>query len=156
MKFLYLSLFVGLFSGNSIAQNYNIAAYQFHQSIVLAQQKIGKEVYYYNESATALNLKILKFEIKKNIAFIDSLKIYNNEVTYHEAAKKLFQFYSDLAEHEYAELLVIIEDPELEFKDFKKKKEAIFAKIKTKSSKAYPPFTKAQEDFCKKYSIKLE
>lgn len=145
-----------LITNFSFAQNYNVEAYKFHQSIVEAQQNVGKEVYYFNERATDLNLKILKFELNKSIAFIDSLKVYNNETAYYNAAKKLFALYKDLTENEYAQLLKIIEDPELEFKDFKAKKQKIFDSIKVKTSKVYPGFNAEQDAFCKKYGIKLE
>lgn len=146
-----------LFSmSTGIAQNYNINAYNFHQSIVEAQQNIGKEVFYFNESATELNLKILKFELNKSIQFIDSLEVYNNETTYHNAAKNLFALYKDLTENEYQQLLNIIEDPELEFKDFKAKKQKIFDGMKQKMAKVYPDFNTAQEAFCKKYGLKLD
>ncbi len=141
---------------NLSAQNYNIAAYNFHQSILEAQQNIGKEVYYFNESATALNLKILKFELNKSIAFVENLEIYNNETTYHNAAKKLFGLYKDLTENEYQQLLTIIEDPELDFKEFKAKKQKIFESMKIKTAKVYPAFLDAQEAYCLKYKIKIE
>ena len=145
-----------LIFNSSFAQNYNVEAYNFHQSIVEAQQNIGKEVYYFNESATDLNLKILKFELNKSIVFIDSLKVYNNETTYYNAAKKLFALYKELTENEYVQLLKIIEDPELEFKDFKAKKQKIFDAMKVKMAKVYPAFNAAQEAYCKKYGMKLE
>ncbi|MEZ5054151.1 MAG: hypothetical protein R2807_05200 [Chitinophagales bacterium] len=58
-----------------MAQNYDVNAYQFHQSILEAQKNIGKEMFEFNERATELNLKILKFEIKKKYAILDSLNI---------------------------------------------------------------------------------
>lgn len=155
MKLPFALLFL-VVSSHSFAQNYNVEAYKFHQSIVEAQQNIGKEVYYFNENATALNLKILKFELGKSIAFIDSLKIYNNETAYHNAAKKLFAFYKDLTENEYAQLLKIVEDPDLEYKEFKEKKIKILDSMKSKSSSVYPEFNKAQQAFCTKYNLKLE
>ena len=79
-----------------------------------------------------MNLKILKFEINRSTKFIDSLKVYNNELTYYNAAKKLFLMYNDIANHEFVDLLKIIEDPDLEAKDFKAKKLKIFDTIKKK------------------------
>ncbi|MFN8259513.1 MAG: hypothetical protein U0X41_01105 [Chitinophagales bacterium] len=151
--FLFMLLFT---SSASFAQNYNIEAYKFHRSIVEAQQNVGKEVYYFNENATELNLKILKFELNKSIAFIDSMAVYNNETAYYNAAKKLFALYKDLTENEYPQLLKIIEDPELEFKDFKVKKQKIFDSMKVKTAAVYPEFNSAQEQFCKKYGLKME
>ncbi len=149
-NFLLISV-SGVFS-----QNYNLDAYNFHESIVEAQQNVGKEVYYFNEKATDLNLKILKFELNKSIAFIDSLKVYNNEMAYFNAAKKLFALYKDLSENEYLQLLKIIEDPDLDFKDFKIKKQKIFDAMRIKTAAVYPEFNAAQEAYCKKYGIKLE
>jgi hypothetical protein len=94
--------------------------------------------------------------LNKSIQFIDSLEVYNNETTYHNAAKKLFALYKDLTENEYQQLLNIIEDPELEFKDFKAKKQKIFDGMKQKTAKVYPEFNAAQEAFCKKYGLKLD
>ncbi len=141
---------------NSFSQNYNVEAYQFHQSIVEAQQNVGKEVFKFNERATNMNLRILKFELNKSIEFIDSLVVYNNETDYFNAAKKIFALYKDLTENEYAQLLKIIEDPELEFKDFKVKKQKIFEAMKVKTAAVYPIFNTAQNEFCKKYGLKLE
>ena len=142
--------------GNAYSQNYNIEAYTFHQSIVEAQQNIGKEVFEFNERASDLNLKILKFELNKSILFIDSLKVYNNETAYFNASKKLFGLYKELSENEYPQLLKLIEDPDLEYKDFKVKKQKIFDSMKIKMAAVYPAFNVAQEQFCKKYGIKLE
>ena len=140
----------------SFSQNYDAAAYQFHQSIVEAQQNVGKELFYFNEKADELNLKILKFEINKSKAFIDSLTVYNNETTYLNAANKLLWLYQDIAENEYTQLLKLIEDPELDAKDFKAKKMAIFDSVKKKSAEVYPAFLVAQDNFCKKYGVKLQ
>ncbi len=154
-RFYALGLMLFSIAG-SYSQNYNIDAFTFHQSIVEAQQNIGTEVYNFNQSVSELNLKILKFEINRSIHFTDSLKAYNNETAYIDAAKKLFQFYKDVAEHEYSDLLKIVEDPELEAKDFKEKKIAILAKIKVKANAVYPAYNAAQEAYCKKYGLKLE
>lgn len=140
----------------SNAQNYNVEAYKIHQSIVEAQQNIGKEVYEFNASATDLNLKILKFEINRSIAFIDSLKINKDDSAYYQAAKQLFSLYKDLTEHEYSDLLKIVEDPDLEYKDFKAKKIKIYDAMKAKSAVVYPIFNAAQESYCKKYKLKIE
>ena len=110
----------------SFSQTYDVVAYQFHQSISEAQQNIGKELF------------------------------YNNENAYYNATKKLFSLYKDIADNEYTQLLKLIEDPELEAKDFHAKKKAIFTSIKTKSQVIYPEFLAAQAVFCKKYGIKIE
>lgn len=156
MRLLLLFFVVITLSKNNFAQNYNVDAYTFHQDITRAQQKIGNDLFEFNRRATELNLKILKFTINKNIAFLDSLKVYNNETTYYNSAKKLFELYKDLAENECEQLLKIIEDPDLEFPEFKAKKIKIFDSIKLKTEKAYPPFIKAQDDYCTKYKIKIE
>jgi len=140
----------------SFSQNYDVAAYQFHQAISEAQQNIGKELFYFNEKADEQNLKIMKFEINRSIAFIDSLKVYKGGDAYYTATKKLFVLYKDIADVEYTELLKIIEDPELEAKDFQAKKKAIFSSIRTKSLVVYPDFLAAQAVYCKKYGIKIE
>lgn len=156
MRFISILSIAILSFSTSVAQNYNLEAYNFHRAIVEAQQNVGKEVFYFNEQATDLNLKILKFELNKSILFIDSLKVYNNEMTYYNAAKKLFALYKDLTENEYPQLLKIIEDPDLEFKDFKVKKQKIFDSMRKKTAAVYPDFLSAQEQYCKKYGIKLE
>jgi len=156
MRILNLLLFLLLATSGSYAQNYNLEAYQFHQAIEETQENIGKEIYYFNERATDLNLKILNYEINRSIKFLDSLKIYNNETTYYNAAKKLLAMYNDIASNEYVELLHIIEDPELEAKDFKAKKLQLFESIKKKTAAVYPQFNEVQQQYCKKYSIKIE
>ena len=156
MRFIGILSFIFISLQSSFGQNYNLEAYNFHQSIVEAQQNVGKEVFYFNENATELNLKILKFELNKSIEFIDSLKVYNKETRYFNAAKKLFGLYKDLSENEYAQLLKIIEDPDLEFKDFKAKKQKIFESMRVKTATVYPEFNAAQDEFCKKYGVKLE
>lgn len=153
--FLVFSIFFSSIY-STFSQTYDVAAYQFHQSIIEAQQNIGKELYYFNEKADEQNLKILKFEINRSIKFIDSLKVYNNETAYYDATQKLFAVYKDIAEHEYTDLLKLIEDPELEAKDFHTKKKVIFNSIKSKSQTAYANFLGAQSAFCKKYGIKIE
>lgn len=158
-KFMRLFLIFSFFISSictSFSQTYDVVAYQFHQSISEAQQNIGKELFYFNEKADEQNLKIMKFEINRSIAFIDSLKVYNNENAYYNATKKLFSLYKDIADNEYTQLLKLIEDPELEAKDFHAKKKAIFTSIKTKSQVIYPEFLAAQAVFCKKYGIKIE
>ena len=154
-RFYALGLFL-FYLTSSYSQNYNLDAYRFHQSIVEAQKNIGTEVYNFNQSVSELNLKILRFEIKRSITFTDSLKAYNNETAYLDAAKKLFQFYKDVSEHEYVDLLKIVEDPELEANEFKEKKIAILTKIKVKANTVYPVYNAAQEAYCKKYGLKLE
>lgn len=151
-----LSILLISFASVSMAQNYDVNAYQFHQSILEAQKNIGNEMFEFNERATELNLKILKFEIKRSIQFIDSLKIYNNETTYYNAAKNLFATYNDIANNDHKKLLEIIENPDLEFKDFKAQKLAIFETIKKKMAKVYPAYNEAQLQFCTKYKLKIE
>ncbi|MFN8295147.1 MAG: hypothetical protein U0T69_03080 [Chitinophagales bacterium] len=156
MRYFFIINILLFSAASSFSQNYNIEAYTFHQSIVEAQQNIGKEVFEFNERATDLNLKILKFELQKSIDFINNLKVYNNETEYYNATKKLFALYKDISENEYPQLLKIIEDPDLDFKDFKVKKQKIFDSMKAKTAAVYPEFNAAQEKFCKKYGIKLE
>lgn len=153
--FLVFSIFFSSIY-STFSQTYDVAAYQFHQSISEAQQNIGKELFYFNEKADELNLKIMKFEINRSITFIDSLKIYNNENAYYDATKKLFAVYKNIADNEYTQLLKLIEDPELEAKDFHAKKKIIFDSIKAKSQTVYPDFLATQAVFCKKYGIKIE
>lgn len=156
MRFFFIFTFIISSISYSFSQNYDVVAYQFHQSISEAQQNIGNELFYFNERADEQNLKIMKFEINRSIKFIDSLKVYNKENAYYDATKKLFAVYKDIAENEYTQLLKIIEDPELEAKDFQAKKKVIFESIRTKSKVIYPDFLAAQAAFCKKYGIKLE
>ena len=117
---------------------------------------IGRELFYFNEKADEQNLKIMKFEISRSIKFLDSLEVYNKEDAYYNATKKLFSLYKEIANIEYTNLLQIIEDPELEAKDFKIKKKAIFDSIRSKSQIVYPEFLAAQSVFCKKYGIKQQ
>ena len=153
--FLIFSLITTSISA-SFAQGYDVVAYQFHQAISEAQQNIGRELFYFNEKADEQNLKIMKFEIDRSIKFLDSLKVYNKEDAYYNSAKKLFSLYKEIANIEYTNLLKIIEDPELEAKDFKVKKKAIFDSIRSKSQIVYPDFLAAQSVFCKKYGIKQQ
>lgn len=152
---IIFSLFITTIS-TSFAQGYDVAAYQFHQAISEAQQNIGKELFYFNQKADEQNLKIMKFEIDRSITFLDSLKVYNKEDAYYNSTKKLFKLYKEIADVEYTNLLKIIEDPELEAKDFQAKKKVIFASIRTKSQVPYTDFLAAQALFCKKYGIKLQ
>ena len=156
MRFIVFISVIFVTTSHIFSQNYNVNAYQFHQAIEEAQQNIGKEMYYYNQRATELNLKILKFAINKSVKFIDSLKVYNNEMTYYNATKKLFAMYQDVTDNEYTELQKIIEDPNLDAKDFKAKKLKIFDAIKKKTSLIFPEFKEAQLQYCKKYGIKLD
>ncbi len=153
--FLIFSLITTSISA-SFAQGYDVVAYQFNQSISEAQQNIGRELFYFNEKADEQNLKIMKFEISRSIKFLDSLEVYNKEDAYYNATKKLFSLYKEIANIEYTNLLQIIEDPELEAKDFKIKKKAIFDSIRSKSQIVYPEFLAAQSVFCKKYGIKQQ
>jgi hypothetical protein len=155
MRILIL-FFTILLCNTSFAQNYDVKAYQFHQSIVEAQENIGKEMYEFNTSATELNLKILKYEINRSMVFLDSLKVYNNETNYYNAAKKLFDTYKNISEQEHPNLLKIVEDPDMDYKDFKVKKIEIFNSVKKKMENAYPSFNEAQKQFCLKYKLKLE
>lgn len=155
MRILIL-FFTILLCNTSFAQNYDVKAYQFHQSIVEAQENIGKEMYEFNTSATELNLKILKYEINRSMVFLDSLKVYNNETNYYNAAKKLFNTYKNISEQEHPNLLKIVEDPDMDYKDFKVKKIEIFNSVKKKMENAYPSFNEAQKQFCLKYKLKLE
>ncbi|HQV77269.1 MAG TPA: hypothetical protein PLJ42_02765 [Chitinophagales bacterium] len=155
MRILIL-FFTILLCNTSFAQNYDVKAYQFHQSIVEAQENIGKEMYEFNTSATELNLKILKYEINRSMVFLDSLKVYNNETNYYNATKKLFDTYKNISEQEHPNLLKIVEDPDMDYKDFKVKKIEIFNSVKKKMENAYPSFNEAQKQFCLKYKLKLE
>jgi len=156
MRLFFISIFFAFSVGHAFSQSYDVAAYQFHQSIMEAQQNIGKELFYFNEKADDQNLKIMKFEINRSITFIDSLKVYKDGDAYYAATKKLFTLYKDIADNEYTQLMKIIEDPELEAKDFQAKKKALFDSIRKKSIVVYPDFLAAQAAFCKKYGIKIE
>ncbi|HQG38449.1 MAG TPA: hypothetical protein PLK15_04910 [Chitinophagales bacterium] len=156
MRFIVFISLLFISTTGIFAQNYNVNAYQFHQAIEEAQQNIGKEMYYYNQRATELNLKILKFAINKSVKFIDSLKVYNNETPYYNATKKLFAMYLDITDNDYVELQKIVENPDLEAKDFKTKKLKIFEAIKKKTAVVFPEFKEAQLQYCKKYGIKLD
>ena len=129
MRFALVFNLLLISTANTFSQNYNLEAYQFHQSIVEAQQNVGKEVFEFNERATDLNLKILKFELNNSMKFIDSLKVYNNETAYYNAAKKLFALYKDLSENEYPQLLKIIEEIHTKFPDIKNNKSTNIYKI---------------------------
>lgn len=156
MRFSAFIFFLSVSGTTIFAQNYDVAAYLFHKSIEDAQKNVGKEFYYFNERATDLNLKILKFTINKNINLLDSLQVYGDGKAYYDATKKLFEVYKEISDNEYAELLKIIEDPELEAKDFKEKKLKIFDAIKKKTATVFPIYKEMQLQFCKKYNIKTE
>ncbi|MCB0507074.1 MAG: hypothetical protein R2739_07955 [Chitinophagales bacterium] len=150
----YLLICITLFTiKNASAQNYDVNAYVFHHSILDAQASIGNEMYEFNKSATLLNLKILKFEIKKSIQFLDSLKIYNNETAYYNATRTLFNTYKEIADIDFPQLLKYVEDPELGNEDFKAKKNGIFDNVKNKMQLVFPPFEDAQKQFCIKYKL---
>jgi hypothetical protein len=56
----------------------------------------------------------------------------------------------------YPELIKIVEDPELDYKDFKAKKDALVKKAAAEEKIANAKFVLVQEKFAKKYGIKLE
>ncbi len=138
------------------AQTYNVAAYTFHQVIVNEQESIGDKIYDFIQNANRRNLHKLQLQIKYSSSIIDSLKPYNNETAYLDAAKKLFAYYKDVSATDYVALEKLVENSNLEPSQFQAEKQKIFNSIKQKGNTVYQPFNIAQEEFCKKYGIKLE
>lgn len=138
------------------AQGYNIQAYTFHQVITNEQENIGEKIYDFVRNANRRNLHKMQLQIKHSLMVVDSLKPYNNETNYYDAAKKLFQFYKEITNKEYADLEKLVENTAIEPTDFMVQKQKIFDAIKQKSAAAYDPFNKAQDEFCAKYGIKVE
>ena len=90
MRTFLISISLIIFSfTKAYTQNYNVEAYKFHKSISEAQQNIGKEIYYFNNRATDLNLKILKF-YSYFIYLLKKLKSILSFTSFIEFLKNLF------------------------------------------------------------------
>jgi hypothetical protein len=65
-----LLLFLFALSSLTFAQN-NIPALSYYQMIRNEQQNIGREIYYFKNSVSDINLKLLKFQIQKSIQVVE-------------------------------------------------------------------------------------
>jgi hypothetical protein len=154
MKWIFFLL---LFSFHPFlfSQN-NIPAQTYYQLIRNEQQNIGRELYYFNNRVTELNLKLLTYQIKKSIAVIDSTPAYNHEEDYKKATLHLLNYFLSVSQHQYKTLLDYVEDPNMEDKAFKSKKQALLKDISIKEKPYDIAFNDAQDAYLRKYSIKPE
>jgi hypothetical protein len=139
-----------------MAQSTLMEAYSYNQMIINEQSRIGSEAFYFIKKADSLNLKILVFQIKKSIKVVETAKVFNNETEFQQAAIELFNHYLQTSQTIYPELLKLVEDPDLDYKDFKAKKDALTKKATESDKIANDKFVAVQEKFAKKYGIKLE
>ncbi len=156
MRFFIVSFFTILMSNSILAQSQLMEAYSYNQLIINEQSKIGSEAFYFIKKVDSLNLRILQFQIKKSIKVVENAKVFKDEIEFQQAAIELFKHYLETSETIYPELIKIVEDPELEYKDFKVKKEALTKKAAASDKIANDKFVIVQEKFAKKYGIKLE
>lgn len=156
MRFFLVSFFAFCMSNSIVAQSQLMEAYSYNQLIINEQSKIGSEAFYFIKKVDSLNLKILQFQIKKSIAVVENSKVFNNETEFQQAAIELFNHYLKTSREVYPELIKIVEDPELDYKDFKAKKDALVKKAAADEKIANAKFALVQEKFAKKYGIKLE
>lgn len=156
MRSLLFSFFAICISNSMLAQSNLMEAYSYNQMIINEQSRIGSEAFYFIKNADSLNLKIMVFQAKKSIKVVENTKVFNNETEFQQAAIELFKHYLKTAETVYPELLKIVEDPDLEYKDFKVKKDAIVKNAAAEDKAANAKFVLVQEKFAKKYGIKLE
>ncbi|MFN8284528.1 MAG: hypothetical protein U0U67_15000 [Chitinophagales bacterium] len=156
MRFLILSFFAIYMSSSIQAQSQLMEAYSYNQLIINEQTRIANEAFYFIKKVDSLNLKILVFQIKKSIKTVENATVFNNETEFQQAAIELFQYYLKTAQTAYPELLKIVEDPDLDYKDFKAKKDAIIKKVADEDKTANEKFVAIQEKYAKKYGIKLE
>jgi hypothetical protein len=137
------------------AQN-NLQANLYYQLIKNEQKNIAREIYEFKKSASALNLKILKFQINKSIDVVEKAAVYNNETAFRDAAIEQFRFFLSVADEEYDAMLKLVEDPDLEYKDFFEKKDALGKKISIRSKPYDEKFNTAEDAYLAKYGIKPE
>ncbi len=149
--FLFHFLFVV-----NYAQNATFEAYGYNQMIINEQIKVERETYYFTTRVTELNLKILIFQIKKSIKTIENATLFKNETAYRDAALEQFRHYLSVAENEYTQILKLVEDVNLEEKEYRSKMKVLTKTIAEKDKKANEHFSVEQEKFAKKYNIKLE
>jgi GTP-binding protein EngB required for normal cell division len=152
---LYLILFI-FFIQASNAQNKTFEAYGYNQMIINEQIKVERETYYFTTRVTELNLKILIHQIKKSIKTIENATIFNNETIYRDAALQQFTHYLSTAQTEYTQILKLVEDIDLDEKDYRSKLKELTKSIATNDKKANQIFSAEQEKFAKKYGLKLE
>ncbi len=154
MRFLPLLCFVFI-SSTSLAQN-NLAALSYYQLIKNEQKNIGREIYFFKNSVSDLNLKLLTFQIKKSIGIVDSLPAYNNETIFKKAAVAQFRYFLSVSEKQYVQLLKYVEDPELENKEYIAKVKALFKEISDNEKPYDQTFNTAEDAYMLKYGIKPE
>jgi hypothetical protein len=154
MKFGISLLFLSL-CGTAFSQN-NIAAASYYQMIKNEQKNIGQEIYFYRQSVSELNLKILTFQIKKSIGVIDSTPAYNNETKFKNATVELFKYFLSVSQNQYKQLLQYVEDPNMDNKEYKAKLQALFKEISANEKPYDEKFYMAEDEYTKKYGIKLE
>lgn len=155
MRFTLLIISI-LFIQKSISAQNNFQANLYYQLIKNEQKNIAKEIYEFKLNATELNLKILKFQINKSIGIVEKAPVYNNESELRDAAIAQFQFFLSVTEDEYKAMLRLVEDPELEYKDFFKQKDDLGKKISSRSKPYDERFNKAEDAYTSKYGIKPE
>ena len=117
MKILFSIALLFCFQQFSYSQN-DIQANLYYQFILNEQKNIGKEILEFRKSASELNLKILKFQINKSIEVVKNKEAYKNENELKDAAINLFTFFNSVCENQYVKMLKLVEDPDLEYKDF--------------------------------------
>lgn len=137
------------------AQN-NPEATAYYEMIKNEQANIGKELYYFRQRVTDLNLKILDFQIRKSIAIVDSTPPYNNEMKYKTATVNLFKYFLGVCQNQYKQLLKYVEDPNMENKDYNTKVGALFKDISTHEKPYDQAYDEAEDAYMQKYGIKPE
>ena len=153
----YIVSFSFLLCGYSFlySQN-NFEAVSYYQMIKNEQTKIGREIYFYKNSVSDLNLKLLRYQIKESIAVVDSLPAYNNETRFKNSIVELLKYFLNVSENQYKQLLQLVEDPELDNKEYKAKLKFLFSDISSRE-KPYDERFNAEEDaYTQKYGIKIE
>src|SRR3954462_9985101 len=112
MKIIGALLLCTLCCTSIFSQN-NFAANSYYKAIKTEEENIGREIYFYKNRVSELNLKILNFQIRKSIAVIDSLPAYNNEVQLKKATIDLFKYFLSVSNNQYKQLLKLVEDPNI-------------------------------------------
>lgn len=156
MKWIHTLVFVLFASVMTQAQSNYFAAYSHYQVIKNEREKIGKEVYEFRSNVTEMNLKILQFQIKKSIAVLEKEPNFNNDSTFKKAALNLFGYYIKVSTDQYARILKLVEDPELDNDEYRKQLDAIYKELSELGKPFDQAFFKEEEIFTQKYGIKIE
>lgn len=155
MKQFCIAIFSLFITVNTFAANQDAIAY--NDKIIKEQNKIGEAMLIFSNNPNEFSLSSINTQIYKGMSVLNTMKPFEGNKKFLQAAKALFKFYNSIVKNEYQKILTLMVNNKNYSQDaLTKKIDEVTHSISKKEIAYDKAFQAAQKEFALKYGFILQ